>query len=119
MIGSPFRAQAEGPKRLGAFGLELSARFTQNVAELPSIGIFMSTDTLEQTLLSLPEADRARLAKLLIRSLDDDLGEDVDEAAIAHEWQVVVRRRADELRSGAVESVSGEQVAAEVRRLLR
>lgn len=79
----------------------------------------MTTDTLEQTLLTLPEADRARLAKLLIRSLDDDLGEDVDEAAIAHEWQVVAQRRADELRSGAVESVSGEQVAAEVRRLLR
>ena len=79
----------------------------------------MTTDTLEQTLLTLPEADRARLAELLIRSLDDDLDEDVDEAAVAHEWQVVAQRRADELRSGAVESIPGEQVAEEVRRLLR
>ena len=79
----------------------------------------MTTDTLEQTLLTLPEADRARLAELLIRSLDDDLDDDVDEAAVAHEWQVVAQRRADELRSGAVESIPGEQVAEEVRRLLR
>ena len=79
----------------------------------------MTTDTLEQTLLTLPEADRARLAELLIRSLDDDLDEDVDEAAVAHEWQVVAQRRADELRSGAVESIPGEQVAEEIRRLLR
>ena len=79
----------------------------------------MTTDTLEQTLLTLPEADRARLAELLIRSLDDDLDEDVDEAAVAHEWQVVAHRRADELRSGAVESIPGEQVAEEIRRLLR
>ena len=79
----------------------------------------MTTDTLEQTLLTLPEADRARLAELLIRSLDNDLGDDVDEVAVARDWQVVAQRRADELRSGAVESVSGEQVAAEVRRLLR
>ena len=79
----------------------------------------MTTDTLEQTLLTLPEADRARLAELLIRSLDDDLDDDVDEAAVAHEWQVVAQRRADELRSGAVESIPGEQVAEEIRRLLR
>lgn len=79
----------------------------------------MTTDTLEQTLLTLPEADRARLAELLIRSLDNDRGEDVDEAAVAREWQVVAQRRANELRSGAVESISGEQVAAEVRHLLR
>ena len=79
----------------------------------------MTTDTLEQTLLTLPEADRARLAELLIRSLDDDLDEDVDEAAVAHEWQVVAQRRVDELRSGAVESIPGEQVAEEIRRLLR
>ena len=79
----------------------------------------MTTDTLEQTLLTLPEADRARLAELLIRSLDNDLGEDVDEAAVAQEWQVVAQRRAEELRSGAVESIPGERVAAEVRRLLR
>ena len=79
----------------------------------------MTTDTLEQTLLTLPEADRARLAELLIRSLDNDLDEDVDEAAVAQEWQVVAQRRADELRSGAVESIPGERVAAEVRRLLR
>lgn len=79
----------------------------------------MTTDTLEQTLLTLPEADRARLAELLIRSLDDDFDEDVDEAAVAHEWQVVAQRRVDELRSGAVESIPGEQVAEEIRRLLR
>ena len=79
----------------------------------------MTTDTFEQTLLTLPEADRARLAELLIRSLDGDRGEDVDEAAIASEWQGVAQRRADELRSGAVEPIPGEQVAIEVRRLLR
>ena len=64
-------------------------------------------------------ADRARLAELLIRSLDNDHGQDVDEATVAREWQVVAQRRENELRSGAVESVSGEQVAAEVRHLPR
>ncbi len=78
----------------------------------------VTIDALEQTLLTLPESDRARLAELLIRSLEDNLDDDVDEAAITREWQVVARRRADELRRGAVEAIPGDQVAEEVRRLL-
>ena len=79
----------------------------------------MTAETLEQTLLTLPAADRARLAEMLIRSLDDDIDQGVDEADVAREWQALARQRADDLRSGAIEALAGEDVAAEVRRLLR
>lgn len=58
----------------------------------------MTTDQLEQELLRLPAAERARLAERLIASLDED-------AEVEGAWRTEVQRRDEELRSGSVESI--------------
>jgi len=69
-------------------------------------------EEVESSALQLPRAERARLAELLIASLDEDL-------AVEESWRVEVRRRVEELRSGAVPSIPGEQVFQELDELLR
>ncbi len=63
--------------------------------------------------MQLPIDSRALLADLIVESLD--LGER-DE--IQRVWAAEAVRRRDELRSGQVKPVPGEQVIAEVRRLV-
>ena len=58
----------------------------------------MSTEQIERQLLRLPASERARLAARLIASLDEDAG--VDRA-----WAEEVRRRDQELDSGAVQAL--------------
>lgn len=58
----------------------------------------MSTEQIERELLRLPASERARLAARLIASLDEDAG--VDRA-----WAEEVRRRDQELDSGAVQAL--------------
>ena len=58
----------------------------------------MSTEQIERELLRLPASERARLAERLIASLDED--SEVDRA-----WAEEVRRRDEELDSGAVQSL--------------
>jgi putative addiction module component (TIGR02574 family) len=74
----------------------------------------MSTtiDEVEAVALQLPRAERARLAERLIASLDEDL-------AIEDRWKEEVRRRVEELRSGAVPSIPGDQVFREIEEMLR
>ncbi|HEX8829639.1 MAG TPA: addiction module protein [Longimicrobium sp.] len=74
----------------------------------------MSTtiDEVEAVALQLPRAERARLAERLIASLDEDL-------AIENRWKEEVRRRVEELRSGAVPSIPGDQVFREIEEMLR
>ena len=50
--------------------------------------------------LRLPDSERAELAAWLIESLDPEVDRDVDEA-----WDVEIKRRIDELDSGAVTAV--------------
>jgi putative addiction module component (TIGR02574 family) len=69
-------------------------------------------EEVESSALQLPRAERARLAELLIASLDEDL-------AVEESWRLEVRRRVEELRSGAVPSIPGEQVFQELDELLR
>ena len=69
-------------------------------------------DELEAAALSLPMAERARLAERLIASLDED--SEIEEA-----WAAEVRRRLELYRSGEIEAVSAESVMEEARARLR
>lgn len=63
--------------------------------------------------MRLSAAERARLARELIESLDDLA--DIDQAAVDAAWADEVRRRVQELRAGNVEALSGRQVMEELR----
>jgi len=71
------------------------------------------TQELLQKALSLPDDERAELAGSLIASLDTNIDPDVDAA-----WQTEIARRADELRSGKISTISWPQVQKEARSLL-
>jgi putative addiction module component (TIGR02574 family) len=64
-------------------------------------------------LLTLPAQDRARLAALLLASL-----EGVDGGA-AEEWDAEIARRTGQLKAGEVEGVPAADVFAEVERRLK
>ena len=72
----------------------------------------MSVLELEAEVLKLPRHERARLAELLIGSLDEE--DEISEA-----WADEAERRYEELRSGAVESVPAEEVFARIRNRAR
>jgi len=68
----------------------------------------MTTEQLERELMGLPLEERARLARRLVASLDEDS---------EHEtvWLAEVRRRDEELASGAVEAVPLEEALRSIR----
>ncbi len=68
----------------------------------------MTTDQIEHELLKLPVADRARVAERLIASLDED-------SEIEAAWKVEVRRRDEELLSGAVQAIPLEDALTTIR----
>jgi len=70
-----------------------------------------SRDDIFQKALSLRETDRAELIGVLIRSLDQDTEDGVEEA-----WRVEIDRRAEELESGAVQSIPWEVVRERLAR---
>lgn len=72
----------------------------------------MKTADLMTEASSLPLEERARLVDSLLQTLNP-----VDEAA-ATAWLAVARRRLDDLDSGRVSAVSGEEVFEKVRRRL-
>ncbi|HEU4510308.1 MAG TPA: addiction module protein [Pyrinomonadaceae bacterium] len=69
--------------------------------------------TVEQLIaeaMTLPSESRARLADLLVESLEgDDLGE------IEQLWVTEAKRRRDEVRSGKVETIPGHEALRQVR----
>lgn len=64
--------------------------------------------------MTLPPENRAELAELLIQSLDEKEDEDVRSA-----WLSEIRRRDQEIRSGASVTKPAEQVLREAREELR
>jgi putative addiction module component (TIGR02574 family) len=72
----------------------------------------VSVQELQAQVLKLPSHERARLAELLISSLDEE-----DEIAAA--WADEAERRYRDLSSGAVEGIPAEDVLARVRSSLR
>lgn len=73
-----------------------------------------SRDKILRKALSLPEQDRADLIGALIDSLDAEVQEGVEAA-----WRAEIERRAQELDSGAVESIPWEVVKARLSRASR
>jgi putative addiction module component len=60
--------------------------------------------------MALPGESRARLAELLVESLEaDDLG------PVERAWITEAKRRRDDVRSGKVALVSGEEALQKVR----
>ena len=68
----------------------------------------MTVNDIEAELLKLPSHERARLAEVLISSLDEE-----DEVARA--WADVAERRYEELRTGKVKGIPAEDVFARIR----
>ena len=71
------------------------------------------TDTalrLKSELAQLPQQDRAALAHYLIDSLDTEVDEDADAL-----WEAELKRREQEIRSGAAVGEPARKVLAELR----
>jgi len=66
-------------------------------------------DELLKRAMALPAEDRAAMASSLIESLDEAVDEDVEAA-----WNEEIKRRVDDIRSGRVKTIPGEQVLREL-----
>lgn len=69
-----------------------------------------ATGRLTDQVLSLPCEDRIYLVDRLLESLNAPSREEIDRL-----WAEEAERRIDELDSGKVEAIPGEQVFAEIR----
>jgi putative addiction module component (TIGR02574 family) len=74
----------------------------------------MDIQTLERELLSLPAADRAKLARELLESLDDLSPQEIETL-----WLDEAERRLKELDAGLVQAIPGEEVFRKARALLK
>ena len=72
-----------------------------------------SIEQLTKEILSLPSASRALLAEKLVESLEFDT-----DPVIQTAWTTEAKRRRDEVRSGAVRTIPGEEALVQVRQLL-
>ncbi|MEW5858849.1 MAG: addiction module protein [Cyanobacteriota bacterium] len=73
----------------------------------------LSIEQLMEEALSLPSASRALLAEKLVESLEFDVDETIQTL-----WTTEAKTRRDEIRSGVVQTIPGEEALAQVRRLL-
>ena len=73
----------------------------------------LTIDQITTEAMQLSVSSRAELAEKLVESLD--FSEDDDLQRI---WAVEAIRRRDDVRSGRVQTIPGEQVLAEVRQML-
>ncbi|MCE5364985.1 addiction module protein [Pseudomonas anguilliseptica] len=74
----------------------------------------MDLQKIEDEALHLPKKERAQLIQRLILSLDAP-----SEEELRADWLLEARRRAEELDSGAVQAVSGDEVMKKARALIR
>lgn len=74
----------------------------------------MNIEDIEETILRLPMQQRAELAHKLLLSLEEQ-----SEDEVAESWNAEAARRAAELDSGRVDTVSAEEARAAVQALLR
>ncbi|MBF0410903.1 MAG: addiction module protein [Candidatus Riflebacteria bacterium] len=73
-----------------------------------------ATAKLEEQILSLTCEDRIYLVDRLLKSLNSPTKDEIDRA-----WAEEAERRIDELDSGLVKAIPGEQVFTEIRRKLK
>jgi Putative addiction module component len=71
---------------------------------------------IEQSALSLPELDRAKLAGALLRSLPAAVDDDPQLAAT--EWANVVLARSESLHRGETQFVAGHETIDELRTMI-
>jgi putative addiction module component (TIGR02574 family) len=78
--------------------------------------IFMDTtvEKLAEQAMSLPTESRARLADILVESLDGDQLGTIDQL-----WLSEVKRRHKEVRSGRIKTIPGEEALQKVRDAIR
>jgi putative addiction module component (TIGR02574 family) len=74
----------------------------------------MNSTAIEQSVLRLPKPDRAHLVHLLLDSLDNPTDTDIQSL-----WLNAAQRRADEIDSGKVRLVSGENLEQQVQALFK
>ncbi len=73
-----------------------------------------TVEQLAKQAMSLPTESRARLADLLVESLDaEELGR------IDQMWIAEAKRRRDEVRAGRVKTIPGEKALRKVRNALK
>jgi putative addiction module component (TIGR02574 family) len=70
-----------------------------------------TVEQIAEQALSLPSDARALLADRLAESLDP-----LEDATFRDLWMAEARRRIEEIRSGAVKAIPGEEALARVRR---
>ncbi len=73
-----------------------------------------TVEELAEQAMNLPSESRARLADLLVESLDANEFGHIDRL-----WVAEAKRRRDEVRNGRVETVPGEEALRKVRDVLR
>ena len=73
-----------------------------------------ATARLEDEVLSLPSGDRIYLADRLLQSLNAPCSQEIDQL-----WAEECERLIDELDSGQVDAIPGEQVFREIRERLK
>jgi putative addiction module component (TIGR02574 family) len=71
----------------------------------------MEIDQISAAALALPSEARALLADRLVESLDP-----AEDGNLHQLWAVEALRRRDEVRSGKVQTIPGEEALARVRR---
>jgi putative addiction module component (TIGR02574 family) len=73
----------------------------------------MTIEQIAEEALALPSESRALLADKLVASLDTAAFSRTDQA-----WLAEARRRRDDVRSGKVQTIPGDEALANVRRSL-
>ena len=73
-----------------------------------------TVEQLAKQAMTLPTESRARLADLLVESLDSEELERIDQM-----WIAEAKRRRDEVRAGRVEPIPGEKALRKVRDALK
>ena len=71
-------------------------------------------DRLAEQAMNLPSESRARLADMLVESLDGNELREIDRL-----WIGEAKRRRDEVRKGLVETIPGEEALQKVRDAIR
>jgi hypothetical protein len=92
---------------------ELECMLAKAEIESRSLHVTLTIEQIAEQVLSLPSDARALLADRLVESLDP-----LEDEAIRAVWVVEARRRLEEVRSGAVKTIPGEEALAQVRRNL-
>ena len=74
----------------------------------------MNFQKIENEALHLPREERAQLIQRLVLSLESP-----SEEELRSDWLLEARRRAEELDSGSVQAVSGEEVIRKAKALIK